>query len=504
MTFFFNQNGVLTARDVFQNQFVSEDRPATSAEIAALTALSPGNQNALAVAPGIRNIQQVMASPPTVAISTTNPIPSGQFYSATNQFTASLTAPFNVANWSLTRSGNPGILNTTFPFFKFMNFNTIASVGGSNVVCLSVIFSGTVLVMQLGDLNTSILVKVNDQYTSLTPVATGATGGNTFLTITFGSAVTGARIDILSSNVLGSFRFSGMFTGSLTDTLEPAPIRGPRVLVLGDSVTSATGATHQALGFVGVFSEYMGWDDVWPLGIGATGMLTSPTSKQYFARLSTDIIPFNPDEVIVAGFQNDNGQTFAAMFAAASQIITTIQAALPACRITFFGPYTPSGAGTSFGTSTGVGYVATRAALNAAVAAANSSLVRLIDPSQYNLPNAPFSTTLTAAAASNATSITTAQPLIPGVHYQFADGLKFRCLSTGGTVTAAVDLINHAQANGATVTQTGNYWITGSGKLGATTGVGNADLFIIADGIHPTNLGHLTLGIALATQYVQL
>jgi hypothetical protein len=457
----------------------------------------------LVVAPGIKNIQQVMASPPTLAISTTNPIPSGQFYSATNQSTGSLSAPFNTANWTLTRAGNPGIAGATFPLFKFMNFNSIASVTGSNVVGLSVIFSGTVLVMSLRDLNTGILVKVNDQYVSLTPTSTGATGSTTFFSITFGAAVTGVRIDILSSDILGSFSFGGMFTGSLTDTLEPAEIRGPRVIVLGDSITTATGASAQPFGYVGVFAEYMGWDDVWPSGVGGTGMLTA-TATAYITRLVTDVLPYNPDEVIVAGFYNDNGQTFSAMSAAATQIITTIQAALPLCRITFFGPYTPFGAGSQFGTSSGNGFVATRAALNTAVAQANSPLVKLIDPSQYNLPNAPFSTALTAGVAANATTVVTATPLIPGVHYQFPDGSKFRCLSTaGGSPTATIDSCINAQASGTTVTQTGNCWITGKGHVGATTGVGNADLFIIADDVHPTNLGHLTLGIALATQYVQ-
>ncbi|WP_431999314.1 SGNH/GDSL hydrolase family protein [Streptomyces sioyaensis] len=36
-------------------------------------------------------------------------------------------------------------------------------------------------------------------------------------------------------------------------------------------------------------------------------------------------------------------------------------------------------------------------------------------------------------------------------------------------------------------------WITGTGKVGATTGTGNADTWISSDGVHPTDTGHIGL-----------
>jgi hypothetical protein len=463
------------------------------------------------IAPGIKNIQQVMASPPTLAISTTNPAAAGQFYGATNLTTGSLSAPINTANWTVTRAGNPVIQGAAFPALQYVGYNSILSAGGSNIVDFSVIFSGTVLVFAIKDLNTSMLVKVNDQYVSLTPTATGSTGSTTYLSITFQAAVTGVRIDILCSDIFGAMSFWGMYTGSLTDTLEPAEIRGPRIIVLGDSITAATGAAHQALGFVGVFAEYLGWDDVWPSGIGGTGMLTA-ASQAYIARLATDVFPYAPDEVIIAGFQNDNGQKTSDIAAAASALIAAIHQNLPTCRITFFGPYTPIGSGYQFGNNApnGTGYVATRAGL--AQATANDPLVRWIDPTTYPLnasSNIPLGATqqannthsLTQSVVALATTLHTNIALLTGAQYEFADGSRFRTLSIANT-TATIDQCINAQANGATFKLVGNCWITGVGFQGALTGVGNADTFIFTDHVHPVSLGHRHLGIALAQQYV--
>ncbi|MEU8839934.1 SGNH/GDSL hydrolase family protein [Streptomyces roseus] len=48
--------------------------------------------------------------------------------------------------------------------------------------------------------------------------------------------------------------------------------------------------------------------------------------------------------------------------------------------------------------------------------------------------------------------------------------------------------------NGAgTLVATHGGWITGTGRVGATTGTGNADIYIGTDGVHPTDAGHVYL-----------
>jgi hypothetical protein len=449
---------------------------------------------------------------PVVAMSTTNPISGGQFYGATSnqQSAVDVATGLPVA---VVKSGNPELVSFVFPNQQFLAFNTIKTVSGSNIVQYSMMFSGTVLVMAVfGTLSTSIMTKINDQYVSLSALSSnvGTTVG--FYSITFPEPVIGVRIDIIVSNIFLSHRLMGFFTGSQTDTLMPAEIRGPRIMIIGDSVTTATGASTNAQGYPMVFAEYLGFDDVWPIGIGGTGM-TQPVgtpAEFYQNRLTTDVFPYYPDELIVAGFFNDNGASEATMYAAAASIIQQVQQNLPNCRITFFGPYWSSGIGNQFGSNTGNGPVGTRAALQRAVANANSPMVRLIDPSNLplnassNIPiSAPQSTSLTAAVAANATTIHTTLDLIPGQNYRFPDGTGFRVLSVSGT-TGTIDLCVNAQASGTLIVQCGPCWITGSGHQGGTTGVGNADLYIISDDTHPTSQGHLALGTLLAQQWALL
>jgi lysophospholipase L1-like esterase len=465
------------------------------------------------VAPGAKNVQQVMSSPPTAAIVTTNPFTSGQFYGATNQTTQQPTAPYSTSHFSVTRSGNP-LINAAglFPNQQYINFNSVTSgLGGSNYYQVSTQFSGTVVGIGVKGVTGSIYAKVADQYVSLTPTAIGTTGVINYYSLTFGAAVIDQRVDFIVSNIFGGAPFQGVYTGALTDTILPAEIRGPRVIIIGDSLTTATGAGGQAQGYVQVFSEYLGWDDVWASGIGGTGLIATGSYVNYQSRITTDAIAFAPDEIIIAGFQNDTGSTVAAMTAALLNIITTIQAALPLCRITIFGPYSPYGLGYQSGNNSqsGTGYIGTRTAIAAALATVNSPLVRGIDLTNQPLLSTStlpaqqvFTTTLTSSPAANATTFTTAIPLISGQNYVFPDGSRCRVLSVSGT-TATVDRVQNAQTSGSVVTQAGSCYITGNGFSGGTTGVGNGDLTVYTDHIHLTNQGHFQMGCALAQAYAQ-
>jgi lysophospholipase L1-like esterase len=51
---------------------------------------------------------------------------------------------------------------------------------------------------------------------------------------------------------------------------------------------------------------------------------------------------------------------------------------------------------------------------------------------------------------------------------------------------------------GASAPATGRGWQTGTGKIGAPRGDGNADIYVSADGTHPTNAGNAYLGEVLA------
>jgi len=471
------------------------------------------NSYALAY-PGITNVQKVMASPPTVAISTTNPAATGQEY---NVCSGTATPSLDLSNFSITGAGNAVQSGTANPDWSFAAFNSVtannnpAIQSGSNLVRVSVIFNSAqaapLIAFRVKGLTGNITAKVNDQYVSLTPTAIPNNGVSNYYSLTFAAAGT-YRIDVIADNVLSNFRFAGCWTGNKTDTVQPATIRGgKRILVMGDSITSATGAPNQSAGYVQCFAEYMGYDDVWPSGVGGVGILNAGASSTYQNHVQQDVIAFNPDEVIIAGFYNDNGFTGAPFYTALQQLVLTIQSSLPGCKIYIFGPYAPYGAGYQIGAATAAGFVAQRVMAAQLVAAMNSPLVRLLDPntlpfySSSNIAEAPLTYSITASAAAGATTLSTSANLNAGAQYQFADGSRFRVLSISG-LTATIDKNPNAQASGATFVQCGTCWISGNGKSGATTGVGNADNYISSDGIHPNALGHLNLGITLGRLYI--
>lgn len=456
---------------------------------------------------GVANVQAVMATPPTVAISTTNPLAAGQQF--TPYFNSNSTGgagSIDLSFCSISRCGNPIIGGTTSPNFDFVRFETVsatpggASYAGGNTVQVGVMFTGLQIVLLCKGLATNITAKVNDQYVSLTPTAVPANGTLNYYSLTFATAVP-RRIDFIADNIFDSFYFGGFFIG-LTDTLYPAQVRGPRIMVYGDSVTTGTGSGSTALGFAGVLAEYLGWDDVWQSGIGGTGLIATGGGSycNYVTRAVTDIYPFAPDEVIIQGFFNDNNSPLAQVQAALVTLIAGINANLPATRVTVFGPYIQTGSGAHGGTAGTTGFNAQRAAAKAAVASFNSPNVNYIDPSSGPAPVIPQQPTLTNSPAANATTFTTDTFLSPGTTYQFPDGSRCFVLSRSG-FTATVDRVTNAQTSGTVITQVGNCYLRGTGKVGTTTGVGNADLLVSSDGIHPSPAGHLALGLLLGEAY---
>jgi hypothetical protein len=461
----------------------------------------------LTIPPGLANMQQVMATPPTVAISTTNPLATGQQYAVVD-----FQAHPDLSNFAITGAGNATLSGGASPDNGLVSFNSVVAnngtiQAGSNLVRVSVIFNSPAatpaIALVLKGIGGNITAKVDGKYVSLAPTAVPANGSLNFYSLTF--AAPGVhRIDFIVDNVLNSFHFGGIWAGK-TDTVVPAPINGgKRILVMGDSITAATGATNQSAGWVQCFAEYMGYDDVWPAGVGGTGLLnTGAGSVTYQTRVQSDIIAFNPDEVIIEGFYNDGTFTGAQVQAALLSLVKIIMAALPACRITIMAPYSPVGVGFQGGTSapTSSAIVAHRAACSAVVATINSPLVTTIDPSTLPFPNpSPVIYNLTAPATANTGSISQNTGLTPGATYQFADGSRFKCLTTTG-VSATVDNVPNNELNQATFTQCGASWLTGNGFSGAPTGVGNADVMIATDHIHPVNAGHFALALVVGAAY---
>lgn len=437
---------------------------------------------------------------PAVALSTTNPLAAGQQISPFLNSNGSV----NLSFCSIMRGGNPVIAGTTNPNFNFVQFPTVsATAGGSgyvggNSIQVGVMHTGLTIVLVLKGLSTNVTAKVNDQYVSLTPTAVPVNATINYYSLTFSTSAE-RRIDFIVDNVFGPFLFGGFFIGQ-TDTIKPATIRGRRVMIFGDSLPTGTGAASTALGFPGVFAEYLGWDDVWQSGIGGTGLINPGSYCTYGTRVLTDIVPFAPDEVIIEGFFNDGAFTGAQIQAALIALIASILSYLPTCRITVFGPYVNSGPGYWNGTVGTSGFNAVRAAIANAVAAFPGS-ASVIDPTSLGPVLVPMVTTLTSSPGASATTFTAAGFVVAGSVMQFPDGSRCFVRSRSG-FTATVDRVVNAQTSGATITQVANTELTGNGNIGAPTGVGNCDVMIAADGIHRSSAGHLCMGLLLGAAYV--
>ena len=136
--------------------------------------------------------------------------------------------------------------------------------------------------------------------------------------------------------------------------------------------------------------------------------------------------------------------------------------------------------------------------------------VTFVDLFEMPLGQTVATTTLSASTIATATTFNTAAPIPIGTTVELGTGtanVERRVttnISGSGPFTHTVVALTNAHSSGDTVTTVGRSLITGTGKVGATTGVGNADLYISADGTHPTNAGHLAIASALANLICRL
>lgn len=208
-------------------------------------------------------------------------------------------------------------------------------------------FDGAVLVVQIVNKGPAYYrIRVDDQYvSSVTPTSVASDGSWHLLTIDFTSAG-GAkprkiRIDFCDHEVIS------LRTGP-TDTVWPISPRGPRVMALGDSYTGGAGPGGSAglSTWLAYMADVMGWDDYWNSGIGGTGFITSNNAiygggPKFRDRLATDVVPYNPGVLIIAGGHNDAPGT--ALQTECQTLFTAARAALPNARVIVVGPWTSGG-----------------------------------------------------------------------------------------------------------------------------------------------------------------
>lgn len=337
------------------------------------------------------------------------------------------------------------------------------------------------------------LVKIDDEYVSLTPQTLTNDGSLYYWYFNLGSRAL-RRIDLIGY----SLRFGGVYTQQ-TDTIYPAPRRGPKTIIMGDSFVEGTGST-QPKTLVWEFAESLGWDDVWASGIGGSGYLAGPATNPNFRdRVQADVIAHSPDLVMIAGGINDSTlYTLAQIQAEATLLYGTIKSGLPSAEVVVVAPFWTGGPATM---STSI-----ISARDGVRAAAQGFGLAYLDPWELPTNGTSDSTTLSSSAIQTATSLSTVAVLAVRQTYAFADGTRFQVKAIAGsgpyTITIDAPGLQVAQSAGATITKVGNTLLTGNGKVGAVQGYGNADLNVSTDGTHPSDAGHVAIGQCLASLYV--
>jgi lysophospholipase L1-like esterase len=142
--------------------------------------------------------------------------------------------------------------------------------------------------------------------------------------------------------------FGGIFLPATASIWKP-PLHGGRLLAFGDSITDGSAYnTGQGAGtWLYRAARLMGIADVWDQARGGTGYITAGSYDTLPNRVATDVVPYNPDRVIVWAGYNDNGGSQAAIASAADSVFAAINAIGSRPDTYVIGCYSPLGSPTA-------------------------------------------------------------------------------------------------------------------------------------------------------------
>ncbi|MFA7287304.1 MAG: SGNH/GDSL hydrolase family protein [Melioribacteraceae bacterium] len=438
--------------------------------------------------------RKVQAAPVTITSNATNTSATAPLLWPATNFASGTSNVLTGGNFTYTRCGKNvrpySATGTTLVTADTIQWTTTPTY---NRLEFGVRFYHTGRYLDIKTANGLMMVKVDGEYTSLTPIAIT---GILYNYIDFGSVATRLVEVVLTSGLFG-----GVYTGA-TDTISSAPAKGPKTVIVGDSFSGGTG-TSAEMGLRGAFpawfADLIGWDDVIVSGIGSTGYLAdaSGVATTYRQRVQHDVIDNAPDVIVFTGGYNDRAQTGAAIYAEACLLFKQVRDALPFAEVIVFSPFWYKGC-TSF-KSAAADIIPIRDALRDAAALYSCHFCDMLEM------DLPIGTPLAAAGllTSNITAGATtfvADTLfaVPGTVTIGTDRVRYSSVSGTGPFTYTLQsagTIYQAHSIGDAVTPVGNSFWTGTGNAAVPTGIGNCDLITTsAVDIHPTDTGHRMIG----------
>lgn len=440
-------------------------------------------------------VDAIMGTPPVVgAIATSTAIGSPLTW-------ASLTDPGGNGSFVLNSSlfgyrAGAGIteFGATYPNYNYVQSLSLTDpvISNQNYFCVDFYFDGTLLEVLIKGMTQWLRVRVNGELVSGTPITVAANGNTDFLPITFASRA------VRRISIEGLLTFGGVVTGP-NDSIWAADIPGPRVIVLGDSISDGSGSpTGWVSTWVRKMCQAMGWYDVGTAAVGGTGFMNpgSGGRVKFRDRLQADIIAFAPDIVIYQGSINDIPTYTAAQIAAElTACILQVRTALPNTLQVWIDLMWRKGVETYTNA-----LMDTHDAMRTAAIAGGALVVDLIEDV---LPVA-ISGTLSSTATAGATAVlsNTKFPARGTVEIGTGSTRERRWITSvsgAGPYTHNFSgVLANTQTSGNAIKAVGNSFWTGTGQVGTTTGSGNSDLLVASDATHPTDAGHAEIGMFVA------
>jgi lysophospholipase L1-like esterase len=382
----------------------------------------------------------------------------------------------------------------------FSNTGTRGSLGQQ----WSFVHEGTRLELQIRNNQFGFLIRIDNRFVSLDPYQST---GTVVVKLDFGTHGR-RRIDIISWQ-LG---FGGVFTDP-TDCLFAADLRGPRTIVFGDSFT-----TPETVSWPVWFGHALGWDDVWPSGVGGTGFVADGygTSLALPDRVLSDVVPYRPEVVFIHSGLNDLGKPAAQVEAAAALTVRRIKQHLPEALVvggadTAFGIESWNAAaldvldairsGMESGGGTFLSPVELPLAFGGQPIGAQASIFYPVTAGRPGNDGTPASVSypngFTCATATN----TPLANLRVGSVVEIGSGatrerVAITCVGyvNGRLIYGFDGAMRYAHAAGEPVREVGPCFVTGQGSTVAPSGWGNAGRFVGWDGFHYNAEGNRALG----------
>lgn len=304
-----------------------------------------------------------------------------------------------------------------------------------------------------------------------TPSVITTAGSYAYVTVTFGAAVTDARLEIL---ITSGNSLVGLYTSADT-SCAPAPTK-LKVMVVGDSFMAGSAAT--TVSQVPPSLLALGYDlSVASNALGGTGYLTDNGSLKRWSDATrvADATAFQPNKLVFFGSTNDDDKT-ASLQAAVVATVQAYQAVVPSTTtITIYGP-PPSDDVATLG--------ANRTANNRAVRKAAAQL------------GLTFIDQIGTAGDADLTAFTAGMTCQPGVRYTYLGSVWEFIKTTSSVMPGGYAPGNNSAAPYWRLVTAAGYF--GTGRVGATTSDGSRDTLLAADDLHPSPRGCANIAAMLA------